>query len=181
MEKINIGDKLEIHSYKHNGIVYKAWNEAVLLDVHKDYLVFGNNRTIVTEANGSKRTTKEPAIMYFFKKEWFNIIAQLKKNGIYYYCNIATPLVIEERTIKNIDYDLDLRIFPTGEFKILDKMEYQYHKREMHYSDDLDKVIHLALDTLIKKYKKGSIMFDAKKNQEYYEIYIKICEEKKIV
>ena len=71
--------------------------------------------------------------MYFFDNEWFNIIVQLKKDGIYYYCNIASPFIIEEGTIKYIDYDLDLRIFPDGEYKILDQMEYNYHKRILNY------------------------------------------------
>ena len=37
--------------------------------------------------------------MYFFKGRWFNVISQLKKGGIYYYCNIATPFIIEDNTI----------------------------------------------------------------------------------
>ena len=171
MNELKIGDKLEIQCYKHDGRVYNAWNEAVLLEVHKDYLVFGNSDTLVTEVNGSKWKTKEPAILYFFKEEWFNIIAQLKETGISYYCNIATPAIIEDRTIKYIDYDLDLRIFPTGEFKILDKLEYQRHKREMQYNDKLDNVIHLGLNRLIERYKNKEIMFSAHKNLEYYEKY----------
>ena len=135
-----IGDKLQIQCYKHNKKIHRAWSEAVVLDIKKDYIVFGNNKTLVTEAEGNTWKTKEPAIMYFFRNKWYNVIAQMKKDGIYYYCNIATPFIIEENTIKYIDYDLDLRIFPKGEFKILDKLEYEYHKNKMGYSADLDKV-----------------------------------------
>ena len=126
---------MQIQCYKHNGKIHRAWYEAVLLDIKKDYMVFGNNKTKVTESEGSVWKTKEPAIMYFFRNEWFNIIAQLKKDGIYYYCNIASPFIIEDNTIKYIDYDLDLRIFPSGEYKVLDKMEYKYHKKLIEYSD----------------------------------------------
>ncbi|MDD4607950.1 MAG: DUF402 domain-containing protein [Bacilli bacterium] len=174
-----IGDKLQIQCYKHNGKIHRAWNEAVLLDVKKDYMVFGNNRTQVIEAEGNTWRTKEPAIMYFFKDKWYNIIAQLKKDGIYYYCNIATPYIIEEGTIKYIDYDLDLRVFPDGKCKVLDKLEYNYHKRIMKYSSDLDKVIVHALDELIHDYKKKAIMFDSKTNKKYHEQYIKLKEEAK--
>ena len=117
--------------------------------------------------------------MYFFDNEWFNIIVQLKKDGIYYYCNIASPFIIEEGTIKYIDYDLDLRIFPDGEYKILDQMEYNYHKRIMNYSDELDNVITSALDRLIHKYKEGVIMFSKKNNLEYYSQYKQIKENLK--
>ncbi|MBP3461786.1 MAG: DUF402 domain-containing protein [Bacilli bacterium] len=171
MNKICIGDKFQIQCYKHDGNVHRCWEEAVVLDMNKDYIVCGNNRTLVTRSEGVTWRTKEPAIMYFFKNEWYNVIAQLKKDGIYYYCNIATPYIIEENTIKYIDYDLDLRIFPTGEYKILDRMEYKYHKKLMNYSDDLDIAIKNGLDDLIKKYKNGSQIFNSKKNYDYYKIY----------
>ena len=115
--------------------------------------------------------TKEPAIMYFFKDKWFNVIAQLKKDGIYYYCNIASPFIIEEGTIKYIDYDLDLRIFPSGDYKVLDKGEYKYHKRIMNYSDELDIVINNAMKDLIELYNNDYIVFDKKMNYQYYDEY----------
>ena len=171
MKRFQIGENYQIQCYKHNGKIHRAWNEAVLLDIQKDYLVFGNERTQVTEAEGRVWKTKEPAIMYFFKDCWFNIIAQLKKDGIYYYCNIATPYIIEDGTIKYIDYDLDLRIFPTGEYKILDKLEYKYHKKIMHYSEDLDFVVNSAMTELIRIYNGKQDMFDQKKKKKYYDKY----------
>ena len=169
MEKILIGDKLQIQCYKHNGKIHRAWDEAVVIDIKEDYLVCGNDRTIVIESEGNVWKTKEPAVMFFFKERWFNIIAQLKKDGIYFYCNIASPYIIEEKTIKYIDYDLDLRVFPHGEYKILDKMEYKYHKKIMNYSNDLDKVITSSLDELIKLYENKFETF----NEEQIYIYNK--------
>lgn len=177
MKQMCIGDKLEIQCYKHDGRVHRAWNEAILLDEKKDYMVFGNNKTIVTEAEGTTWKTKEPAIMYFFKNKWYNIIAQMKKDGIYYYCNIATPYIIEENTIKYIDYDLDLRIFPKGDYRVLDKLEYEYHKNKMRYSDDLDLVVNNALKELIDDYNRGIIMFDSQENKEYLKLYYNLKKE----
>ena len=148
----------------------------MIIDFEKDYVVFGNNKTQVIESEGNVWKTKEPAIMYFFKDKWFNVIAQLKKDGIYFYCNIASPFIIEEDTIKYIDYDLDLRIFPSGEYKILDKGEYKYHKRIMNYSDDLDLVINSGLKELIDLYEKKYIVFDKKLNYMYYDEYNKVKE-----
>lgn len=179
MGKINIGDQYQIQCYKHNKKIHRAWDEAVLLDVKKDYMVFGNNKTTVTEAVGNTWKTKEPAIMYFFQKEWFNIIVQFKKDGIYYYCNIASPFILEEQTIKYIDYDLDLRVFPNGSYKILDRMEYKYHKKLMNYSTDLDEVVNGALDALIQKYKDKFFAFDEKVNFQYLEQYKKLKNNEK--
>lgn len=179
MKKICIGDKFQIQCYKHDGKIHRAWDEAVVLDIKKDYIVFGNNRTTVTEAQGTWWKTKEPAVMYFFKDKWFNIISQMKSDGIYYYCNIASPFIIEEGTIKYIDYDLDLRIFPTGEYKILDRLEYEYHRKIMQYSDKLDKVVNGALEELIEEYKNNIPMFDSKKNKEYCQLYYQLIQEEK--
>lgn len=178
MEKYYIGQKFQIHCYKHNGKPHRIWDEAVLLDIKKDYMVFGNNKTTVIEAEGNTWKTKEPAIMYFFKNEWFNVITQLKKDGITYYCNIATPFIIEEGVIKYIDYDLDLRIFSNGSYKILDKMEYKYHKRIMNYSDDLDYVVNHAMDELLATYKNDkNEIFNKNKNLKYYDIYKRCLSE----
>lgn len=170
-KNINIGDKLQIQCYKHNGNVHRSWDEAILLDEKNDYMVFGNNKTNVTKAEGVTWKTKEPAIMYFFKNKWYNIIAQLKKDGIYYYCNIASPFIIEDKTIKYIDYDLDLRVFPSGQYKILDRLEYNYHKKIMNYSEDLDMIINSSLEELIRDYENQAIMFSKEVNNYYYNIY----------
>ena len=132
MEKLNVGDRLQIQCYKHDGKIHRCWDEAVVLDVKKDYIV---------------------------------------------YCNIATPFIIEEDTIKYIDYDLDLRIFPNGSFKILDKQEYKYHKKKMNYSDDLDIVINKSLSELITDYQKHVSMFNNDINLEYGAFY-KTLKEK---
>ena len=174
IEKLEIGKKYEIHGYKHDKKIHRSWDEAVLLEIHDDYLIFGNEKTKVTESDGRTWRTKEPAVLYFFYKDWYNIIGQYKKNGIYYYCNMASPFIIEENTIKYIDYDLDLRIFPKGEYKILDKLEYQYHKKKMNYSDDLDLVINSAMNELIHDYVSGDKTFSEKENKRYLDIYLEI-------
>jgi len=171
MEKMCKGDRLQIQCYKHDGKIHRCWDEAIVLDIKDDYIVFGNERTLVTESYGSTWRTKEPAIMYFFKDKWYNIIVQLKKSGVTYYCNIASPFIIEDGTIKYIDYDLDLRIFPSGSFKILDRQEYKYHKKKMGYSADLDKVIRNGLSELITCYQNGDDMFNLEKNLKYEDEY----------
>lgn len=171
-----VGKNLEIQCFKHNGKVNCNWHEAIIVDEKEDYIVCANSKSLVTESDGSVWKTKEPAIMYFFKDRWFNIIAQLKKTGISYYCNVATPYIIEDDTIKYIDYDLDLRIFNNGSYKILDRNEYKYHKKIMNYSSDLDRAIKNGLDDLIKFYKSGSPIFDSEINMNYRKKYLEIAK-----
>ena len=177
-EKLVIGRKYEIHGYKHNGKVYRSWDEAILLEIHDDYLVFGNEKTKVTESDGRTWRAKEPAAIYFFKNNWYNIIGQYKKNGIYYYCNMASPYIIEDQTIKYIDYDLDLRVFPDGSFKVLDRGEYRYHKDLMNYSTEIDYILREELTNLIDKVRKKEQAFEPGMVEYYYQKYMEIQKNK---
>ena len=170
-KKLEIGKKYEIHGYKHDGKIHRSWDEAVLLEIHEDYLIFGNERTKVTESDGRTWRTKEPAVLYFFYKDWYNIIGQYKKNGIYYYCNMASPFIIEEDTIKYIDYDLDLRVFPDGGYKVLDKNEYNYHKKKMNYPKEIDFIVNKELAKLIEMKNKDEGPFNKSVIEKYHNKY----------
>lgn len=170
---MNQGEKYNIHGYKHNGELYKVWDKTIFLEQTEEYYVFGNDKIKVTEKDGRSWRTKEPALIFYYKKRWFNIIAQLKSSGIYYYCNISSPVIIENNTIKFIDYDLDLRVFPDGMYKILDKSEYEYHKRIMNYPKEIQDIISYELNSLIEKFKKREAPFNKETIEYYSEIYNK--------
>lgn len=174
MEKLEVGSKLEIHCYKHNGKIHRTWDEAIVLDIKDDLLVCGNNRAIVTESDGRSHRTKETAIIFFYTKRWFNVYAQFKKRGLYYKCNIATPFLIDDKIIKFIDYDLDLKVFPDGAFKVLDKNEYKYHKVKMKYSEDLDKILKSELTELINMKRAEVGPFNKDIIEKYYKKYLEM-------
>ena len=176
--KLRVGDVIKIHCYKHNGMIYKTWDKAIVLDIKEDYIVLGNNNVLVTKKDGRSWHTKEPAIMFFYTNRWFNIIAQLKKNGLFYYCNIASPFVIDNGVIKYIDYDLDLRVFPDGGFKVLDYNEYNYHKKLMHYSSDIQLIIKNELSNLIDMKRKNEGPFKSNLIDKYYKIYKNLVQKK---
>lgn len=182
MERLQIGKRYYIHSYKHNGKIYKAWDEAVLLDYRKEegIYIFGNDHTKVTEVDGRSWHTKEPAILFFFENHWYNIIGQCKKQGIYYYCNMASPILIEEDTIKYIDYDLDVKVFPSGSFKIVDRKEYYFHKKKMKYPSEIDQIIKEELSELIALIREKKNYFSKEVIEYYRKKYEKIkAEEEK--
>lgn len=168
---IKVGDKLTIHCYKHNGKIHRMWDEATVLEVTDDVLICANCKTKVTESDGRNYKTAEPAVMFFYKKNWFNIIGQLKEYGLFYYCNIASPYLIDGNIIKYIDYDLDLRVFPDGGFRVLDRNEYNYHKRIMNYPKEIDEIIKTELTELINMKRGNKGPFTPGVVEQYYKIY----------
>ena len=173
------GDMLAIHCYKHNGMIYKTWDKALVLDIKENYIVLGNDNVLVTKKDGRTWRTREPAIMFFYKNRWFNIIAQLKTFGLFYYSNIASPYIIEDNILKYIDYDLDLRVFPEGSFKILDRNEYNYHRRLMKYPKEVNMIIKSELTSLIKMKKDYEAPFNKEIVDYYYKIYVSLLEKRR--
>lgn len=171
MNDIKVGDRLTIHCYKHNGKIDRISDEATVLEITDDMLVVANYKAKLTESDGRSHRTNETAIIFFYKNKWFNVIAQLKKPGLFYYCNIATPYIIDGNIIKYIDYDLDLRVFPDGGFRVLDRNEYNYHKKLMNYSDDLDLVIRTQLTELIEMKRALKGPFEPGIVSKYYDMY----------
>lgn len=171
MNKVNVGDRLMIHCYKHDGNIHRTCDEATVLEVNDEMLVVANNKARITESDGRSYKTKEPAIIIFYKDKWFNIMGQLKSHGLFYYCNIASPYVIDNGIIKYIDYDLDLRVFPDGGFRVLDRNEYNYHKKKMGYSNEIDEIVKSELTTLIDMKKQETGPFSPSFIEKYYTIY----------
>lgn len=113
----------------------------MVLKTTENAIIGVNNHTLVTENDGRRWVTREPAIVYFHKKYWFNIIAMIRDTGVSYYCNIASPYVLDEEALKYIDYDLDVKVFPNGDKRLLDVEEYERHRKSMGYSNDLDYIL----------------------------------------
>ena len=171
MGNIKVGDRLTIHCYKHDGKLHRTWDEATVLEINDDVLICGNNKTTVTESDGRSHKTNEPAVMFFYRNRWFNVIGQFKSQGLFYYCNIATPYLIDDGIIKYIDYDLDLRVFPDGGFRVLDRNEYNYHRKLMHYPEELDQILKNELSGLIEMKKANLGPFNKENINKYYDIY----------
>ena len=162
---------IKIHSYKHDKSIHRVWNNVTVLQDNGHEVVLGNYKTRVVESNGRYWNTKEPAICFFYDDRWYNVIAMLKNDGIYYYCNISSPCVYDGEAIKYIDYDLDLRIDADYNYKILDMEEYNYHANLMNYSEKLKFVIEENLKELIKRVEKREGPFSHEMVKAYYELY----------
>ena len=171
-----LGSAMQVHCYKHNGKIHRTWDEVIVLDETDDWLVCGNDKVKITESDGRSHKTKETAIIFFYKTRWFHITAQFKTTGLYYKADMASPFLIDEGIIKYIDYDLDLKVFPDGDFRVLDRNEYKYHKKIMKYSEDLDLILQSELTDLINMKRAEVGPFNKKIAEKYYQMYLSIVE-----
>ena len=179
MDDLKIGDSVFVQSFKHNGTLHRTWSKGLIIDIQKDFYVVVTDHTWVVEADGRRWLTKEPAICFYYKNDWFNIISMVRKTGIYYYCNIASPSIYDGEAIKNIDYDLDLKVFPDQSYAVLDENEFEYHSNIMNYSNELKDVCTKAKDKLIKMVENNEKPFDFTYINDYIMLYFDYIFEKK--
>ena len=174
---VKVGDGLVVQSYKHNTKLHRIWANATVIDVSNDHVILSNKRTKVIEANGRFWYTKEPSVTWFFKEHWFNVIGIIRPTGIFYYCNIASPYVIDEEALKYIDYDLDLKVAPDYSYTVLDRKEYNKHKIKMDYPKDLKLILERELEFLKKLVETREGPFNETVVLELYERYKALKDE----
>lgn len=170
-------DQLDIISYKHDGQLHRVWKNVVKIHESDDLVVLINNRVDVIDGDGRRWRTREPAICYFYKKFWFNVICMIRTNDIYYYCNLSSPFVEDVEGLKYIDYDLDVKLFPDGEVILLDRDEFAFNIKDLNYSDDILNIIKYNLNILLKKIEKREEPFNPKYVYAWYKKYIKYLKK----
>lgn len=168
MKRLKVGEKIEATAYKHNGKMHRKWRTLSVIEHKEDVIILANKFAKVLEEDGKNWFTPEPAVSFFYKDEFFNVIAMLKDDGIYFYCNLSSPALIDAEGLKYIDYDLDVRVKPDFSYEILDEDEYAENKKNYNYPDDLKEVIKHTLEKLINKIVKKEMPFNHKYIEELY-------------
>ena len=85
--KMQENQNIYIQSYKHDGSLHRTWAMGYVLEVSEKRYVVVSNKTLVTEADGRKWVTREPAICCFYPNKWYIVICMIRKSGNHYYCN----------------------------------------------------------------------------------------------
>lgn len=173
------GKWIEIQGYKHDGRMHRIWDSVYVLEDNEEYIVVASTKTKVVEHDFRVWYTKEPAIMIFFKHHWWNVIAMLKNVGITYYVNLASPYIIDNGRVKYIDYDLDMKLFPNHEIKVIDVREYGYHRKKYGYSEEIDKILRYNLNDIKLAMQNKEFPFNEEVIQNYYDEFLRLTQKGK--
>jgi len=132
----------------------------------------------VIEDDGRRWVTREPAIVYFHKHYWFNVVAMIRDNGVSYYCNLATPYALDKEALKYIDYDLDVKVFPDGEKRLLDVDEYEVFSRRWQYPPEIDKILKANVLILVDWINNRKGPFSKEYVDLWYSRYLELSRHK---
>ena len=169
---------LDIISYKHDGELHRVWKNVCKIYEDDSLVIIVNNKVDVIDGDGRRWKTREPAICYFFKDYWFNVISMIRNQEIYYYFNLSSPYVIDKEGIKYIDYDLDVKLYPNGDTIILDKDEYDFNIKDMHYSKEIIAIIKRNLDIILDMIKKREDPFNNECINNWYKKFLEEVNKK---
>lgn len=165
------GSSIYIQSFKHNGSVHRTWSKAVVVEADDDKIVAVTDRAWVIEADGRKWMTREPAVCFFYTKKWYNVISMIRHSGIYFYCNLASPSIYDGEALRNIDYDLDVKMYPDRTYQILDGNEYAEHARQYRYSEKIMDIVEAQMDKLLEEMEQEADPFNEECIGRYYRKY----------
>ncbi|MCR5332807.1 MAG: DUF402 domain-containing protein [Bacilli bacterium] len=171
------GSWIIIQAYKHNGELHRQWSHSYVLEDTEDFYVLASIRASVIENDGRKWHTKEPAIFILSKKEWFNVIAMMKDEGVAFYVNIASPTIFDKGYLKYIDYDLDVKLFTDGSTKLLDMNEYKKHAKEQNYPEKIKEILSKSVEHTYDLINKKQYPFLPKVINEYYHDFKKTVNQ----
>lgn len=159
-ETIKQNSIINVQAYKNDGKLYRQWNGVKVLEVLPNEIIIFMFKTKVAESNGQKWIVREPIIWYLSRKSFFNTTAMIRDGDVYYYTNLASPIILEDQTIKFIDYDIDIKAYPHDKIKIVDRKEFKKNIQKYHYSQELVQKIKQTTFFLIKLISETSNFFD---------------------
>ena len=101
----------------------------------------------------------------------------IRKSGIYYYCNLASPSIYDGEAIRNVDYDLDVKLYPDDSYQILDGTEYADHARAMKYPEKVMEIVEAQLEQILVMMKDGADPFNKECIDRYYHKYLDMTSQ----
>ena len=163
------GQILNVQAYKHDGTLYRQWNGVKVIEASPERWVLFMFKTKVSEKSGQRWVVREPIIWWMDRESFSNTTGLIRPSGTYFYTNLASPPIYEDGVIKFIDYDLDIKAYPDSPIKIVDKGEYEAHKKQYAYPTKLQKIIEDTTEKIVKRIKIKDGFFDEDVIDRYLE------------
>jgi protein associated with RNAse G/E len=90
---------------------------------------------------GEKHVTQRASDMFFWRDRWYNVFVNRTPDGALrqFYCNASLPPVISNATLSFVDLDLDVEVYPDGNFRVLDGDEFRVNSVQLGYPPDVSR------------------------------------------
>ena len=113
-------------------------------------------------------------IEMYFTDRWYNVWHFLTQGMDRYlwYANISTPATLDGDTLQWVDLDIDIACRLDGTIHSLDFDEFQEHRSEMHYPDDLVQQALYAHDEVLQLARSGAFPFNREAQLKHWKHHL---------
>ncbi len=110
---------------------------------------------------GKSWSITRPSDMIFWRERWYNVYVNYDETGQFsnFYCNVGLPPEIKDGSVSFVDLDLDVQIWADGRMAVLDEDEFDAHKVEFSYPDDVQHAAQAAVEDVLALWCAGAEPF----------------------
>ncbi|QJR43871.1 DUF402 domain-containing protein [Mycoplasma miroungirhinis] len=166
---------LNIQSFKYDGTLYRQYNGVKLIDNWKDYVVFLMVKTKVAEVS-INWVVNEPTLFIFSKNHFFNVTILITDDQKFVYVNLASPFYIENKIVKYIDFDLDIKTKLHNDFNVIDWNDFKNNIIKYKYPKELIYKIYDEIDYLHLLFNSKEDFFNETNINKYFNKLKKLKE-----
>jgi len=118
-------------------------------------------RTPIFTSRGEFRSQYDSRA-YFWRDRWYNVF-RLARHGCelaLWYCNVAPPAVFECGRLAYTDLDLDVVVRPGGIIRVLDREDFERHRKAYGYPAEMTAKAESAACEIVALANAGAFPFD---------------------
>jgi uncharacterized protein len=154
----------QVLALKYGGYPHYTW-PVTLLEDDGEQLRFRSiiGGMLIHYTRGFEEPTHRPSDLVFWRERWYNVFINFHDDGSVrnFYCNVAMPPLIEADTIKFVDLDLDVQVWPDGSYLVLDRDEFELHRVEYGYPEWVQERARRAVDEILALFEAREGPFSA--------------------
>ena len=158
---MSASEEITVISRNYDLTIKRTWKAKLVRDESPLIELIGEFDQDVEHSNLGLISYGTVSYEYYWIDRWYNIFRFQEAKGKLrnYYCNIAMPPTLRNRTLDYVDLDVDILVWPDRSFEILDLDEFQENSVRFGYSDAIRTSVHELVSELTEMLQSDTFPF----------------------
>jgi uncharacterized protein len=142
---------ITVRSRKYDGSVNRQWKCELVANNIDEIVLKGVFDSDVVHTDLGHIDAGTVSYEYFWKTRCYNVFRFHEPSGSLrnYYCNISEPPTWNEDSLDYVDLDIDVIVWPSGEYQVLDLGEFRENSIRYGYSEQVIARVNAALSEVL--------------------------------
>ncbi len=154
---------IRVEKAKYDGTVQAAWESELLNhagSLLRSVVPGGRPVYVLDRSRWVQSGQTTCAVELYFEDRWYNVWHFRDGATELWYCNVAMPASFDGKTLRWIDLDIDIRCYRDGVLEVLDEDEFEQHRVELAYPDEIVERALAARDEALRLAQERAFPFD---------------------